>query len=207
MLIINFHGRHWCLGCLLHYANLLSIRVLPWGKFATGLNWNYPSVAWNNRTSDWRGGCLKTYIYSSKWTFRGRKRFLYSWRNAQHHSRGCSLVVRRNVRRHLEQNCTELKMQTGCCCRMPKLTLVMSWSVSICCRRVTGKMREEAILCNVIEYGKQRKKKSLDFVSFSKPQNAVLSLEINYVCDSLMTKFQSIQNCFEKFLDLTASLK
>lgn len=44
-------GRHWTLTCLLHYANLLSIRVLAWGQFATGLGWNYTSVARNNETT------------------------------------------------------------------------------------------------------------------------------------------------------------
>lgn len=41
------------LACLLDYANLLSIRVLPWGLFATGLGWNYTSPETMERL-DWR---------------------------------------------------------------------------------------------------------------------------------------------------------
>lgn len=112
--------RHWTLASLLHYANLLSIRVLPWGNFATGLGWNYTSPETMEQLTDERAPRRRNGLSSNGFLAHRQQR------NDNDETSRWSLVAvapppsgcckARNARRHLEQHCTQCKMQTGCFC-------------------------------------------------------------------------------------------
>lgn len=113
----------------------------PWGNIATGLGWNYTSPETMERLTDKerrppRLRCTFKSIHSHMESFLHRNE-TRNWccctitTTTTTSISSSRLLQARNARRHLEQHCTQCKMQTGCfgCCVSAAAATNQSWFV------------------------------------------------------------------------------